>query len=550
MDFNTTLLEKYPDFISYKSLNAEQTVFRVRQRLDLANGEEKKEVSRIVKIYANACDFFVLKQQKNFFQSLQQDALPIPKLADVRKQGLHYLFVFEDVGKANVIQKIAKKGSFKPKKVKHFLASALQVLEVLAQNQLLHGRIQPSHWVLNQKMPFLVGWDKLHGANSVYENERFASEYEELLYSAPERWSAQMRFASQIYSLGLCLYFLLTGEHLIETLWQAFREQDKSLSKQAGVWQIAWLHQHLYLPAGKDLPKDWQNLLRWMLSPQASSRPTIEQLKAWLEDVEVIQSQSLVEMKTCHAPIAWEDDALKTELADAHTLAAIYENARQAQSNNQADLAFNLFENCVFDGHSDSEVALGEMYQAGQPVSQSYALAATMFYQAFQKGNPNGAYGLGALLLEGKTLPKNVPHAEILFRFAAMRGSLAAQVALGELYAKSPKHLQQARFWLVLAVQRGHFQAQITLTEVLAQCLAAYEPTAMDNGNFLEQGHEIVSKMVKPSIGESIEPLERTLAEEIASVATLAQLISPQKVLQLTTGLQAKMERLMDQEPY
>ena len=103
---------------------------------------------------------------------------------------------------------------------------------------------------------------------------------------------------------------------------------------------------------------------------------------------------------------------------------------------------------------------------------------------------------------------------------------------------------------MVLAVQRGHFQAQITLTEVLAQCLAVYEPAATDNGNFLDQGHEIVPKMAKPSAGESIELLERTLAEEVAAVATMAQLISPQKVLQLTTGLQAKMERLMDQEPY
>ena len=536
---NMTLLEQQKDLFDVTPVDSSHSVYRVTQMLvnDLL-------ISRLVKVFPNAQNFYSLKLQKQFL-STSSGEKSIVDLVQVRKVSMHYLFIFEDAGKQTLLSKVAKKGAYSGKKAKSFLEKGVQVLKQLQAQQKLHSRIQPSHWVVKKKAAQLVGWGHIQDGSSSYEQEILPKDYESLLYKAPESWDARATIESEIYSLGLCLYYALTGKHLVEDLWveTGRLETDRKgyflpANERPTMWQIGWLKQSLCFPQSAKLKNTWESLLRWMLDPNPGNRPSVEQLEAWLDDNHVIQSAVLASLEKPNFPQSWQDSAIKTEMGDAHKLLAIFDQAKTAYQTHELDYAFNLFENCVFKNHSQSEVMLGKMYEEGKPVSQSYALAATMYYQAFCKGNPEGAFLLAKLLQNGEGVPQNQQHAEILYRFAAMREVLLAQVALGELYAQSESSLELARFWLVLAVQNGAIQAQSVLSEVLARLLGLHP-----------NGLETASSVQINLLDEEVESKQIAMQDQSDSVLSLSELINPEKVLQSAQGLEAKMERLIDQMP-
>lgn len=534
---NNLLLEQQSDFIEIEPVANSNRVFRVLQQVSRQPSAPQPYVKRIVKVYRNAHQFYALKLQKSL---LMQTDSPLC-LYEVRKVAMHYLFIFEDKGKSDLLGRVLNKKSLSNKQAKVFLSQALQQLKWLQESELFHSRIQPSHWVMKKKSATLVGWSHVCEPASGYEIELLPNEdYEGLMYCAPERWNANFSQASEIYSLGLCLYFALTGEHLIEAIWQDVlakyggSEKAIELGVTPKTWQIAWLKQTLMLPKLNTLKSSWQNLLRWMLDVDPLKRPTLMQLEQWLNDKHIIQAINLRQPESVLDATDWSQARLMTALADQHLLNAIYENGVQAKQQGKMGYAFNLFENCVFKNHSLSEVALGEMYEVGEPISQSFALAATMYYQAFCKANPYGAYGLAKLLENGLGLPSNQKHAAILYRFAAMRGLLRAQVALGKLYAQDPKQLHMARFWLVLAVQRGASEAQELLYAVLQQLLQDSQ-AQLDN----------VSSLSVNLLEEDATP-EQVNVVKIPMASTF---VNPDKILTIAQGLEAKMEGLIDALP-
>lgn len=546
---NMTLLEQQKDLLDVIPVDSSHSVYRIKQMLE--NGSS---VSRLVKVFPNAQNFYSLKLQKQFLLANFSEQ-SIVDIVQVRKVAMHYLFIFEDAGKQTLLTKVAKKGVYSSKKAKSLLKKGVQVLKLLQAQGRIHSRIQPSHWVVKKKTAQLVGWSHISDESSAYEQEKLPSDYESLLYKSPESWDAKGTIESEIYSLGLCLYYALTGVHLVEALWSETgrlkTDTHSTYSKKTGgkghflpaaerptSWQIGWLKQNLCFPKTAKLKSTWESLLRWMLDPNPKNRPSVEQLQAWLEDNQVIQSAVLASVEALNIPDSWQDSAIKTAMGDAHKLMAIFDHAKAAYKSNELDYAFNLFENCVFKNHSQSEVMLGKMYEAGEPVSQSYALAATMYYQAFCKGNPEGAFLLARLLQNGEGVPENQQHAEILYRFAAMRGVLLAQVALGELYAQSETSLELARFWLVLAVQSGAIQAQAVLSEVLERLLVL-DPN----------GLETASSVQVNLLDQEVESAETAMNSQNASLLPLSELINPEKVLQSAQGLEARMERLIDQMP-
>lgn len=530
---NITLLEHQLDMFKIKPLNDKHSVFRVEQLLNLS----EKPVKRVVKIYRNADNYYALKKQKRFFTALSGVHSGIPKLLGIRKSGMHYLFIFEYLGKQNLLQKVHSKGPYKIQKARKFLQEAIEVFKLIQGEGKIHSRISPSHWVVNKKNAILCGWSHLSDQADSYEHEAIPEDYEALLYSAPERLDGRLNFASDIFSLGLCLYFLLTGEHLLELLWKrqqglSGKEVDgKALDseRQPAKWQILWMLQNLSLPEKNQIDSDWLELLRWMLDPEPENRPTLEQLAQWLQAPEIVQKVVLKPMNATPFPSNTDEKSLRLALADRHHLFAIYQNAKAALKDGDDWLAFNLFENGVFKNYSLSEVAVAWMYEQGRPVAKSYAQASLHYYQAFQKGNPQGAYALANLLEKGLGVPENLKHAEILYRFAAMRGHLKAQTALGKLYAKSEAFRDQknARYWLVLAVQRGDTEAQAPLYEVMSNMLGSEE---LHQPSVLRQDFSISEKTQENS-------------QEIEKV------IDPKAVLAMATGLEKKMEQLIERTP-
>ena len=532
---NFTLLEQQ-DFFDIKPLNPKaMTVFRVKQTL--ADGITV--VDRVVKVYREPANFFSLKQQKLFHaRLLRSDGFA--RLHEVRKLGVHYLYVFEFVAKKNLLQRVQKKGVFSSLQAKRFLQQVLPALEALQAQKKIHGRLHPQHWVVNKRLGCLVGTGQLLNIESGYEHEVMPNDYMDWLYTSPERLDGQLSFASDIYALGLCLYFVLSGKHLIESLWeQEEHKKTKTAAKSPfksplSFWQVAWTHQHLSLPKDSVLEKEWQDLLRWMLQPEPSLRPTTEQLVLWLQDANMIQAVSLSNLSEFSIPVKSNDDDLITALADRHRLFATYQTAQNALTAGNEVLAFSAFENGIFKQYTHSEVAVGEMYQQGKVVKKSFAHAALNYYHAFQKGNPKGAFALACLMEEGKGLPQNLTHAEVLYRFAAVRGFLAAQTALGKFYAQKTDHrsLTKARYWLVLAVMRGDYDAQETLNDVLvAEMSQGFAPFA----------HRLESSLNSDMLSAQEGSENHDKVEFVAD---------PNKVLESISDLSRSIDKLLDDLPH
>jgi TPR repeat protein len=58
-------------------------------------------------------------------------------------------------------------------------------------------------------------------------------------------------------------------------------------------------------------------------------------------------------------------------------------------------------------GHPGAQAFLGFMYERGNGVPQSYAIAADLYLQSAEQGNPTGQYLLGLLYDKGHGLPED-----------------------------------------------------------------------------------------------------------------------------------------------
>lgn len=101
-----------------------------------------------------------------------------------------------------------------------------------------------------------------------------------------------------------------------------------------------------------------------------------------------------------------------------------------------------------------------------------YELAAALFKESAEQGEPDGQYELGILYLEGMGVDKEPEQTFELWSMSAEKGYADAQFGLGTLYMRGigiDKDIDKAKTWLQKAASQGHVAAQERLDALESQ---------------------------------------------------------------------------------
>lgn len=129
------------------------------------------------------------------------------------------------------------------------------------------------------------------------------------------------------------------------------------------------------------------------------------------------------------------------------------------------------------NGDPKAQLQLGQMYLAGDGVSQSDQQAAEWVQKAVDQHDIRAEYQLGLLYLEGRGVPQSKKEAFRWVKRAADRGYPRAFVTVGDFYAQGTgvfRNNKNAYMWFVYASYYGNPAAREKM-EVMAEFLTDSE---------------------------------------------------------------------------
>jgi len=440
------VIERQDDIVSFKPMSKGRTasVFKIKQASE--DGNQKK----LLRVIRNISPHYQIRREKDLLHYLNQFPEFI-RFNEIRRAQFYYLQFFDYKGKSNLQSHVVQHGVLNDADAKRMLKQIVSSLERIHEVGFVHSDISPENILAGKKGDFyLLDLSKASPSLPSFEAELINGNHR---YSAPERLNGHLTEASDVYSLGCTLYYVLTGNHIYR------------LNKSKNVLEQFWAHTHHSIRKLNRLSVLWRYLLIWMTQKDPEKRITMAELRVWLEEPSFpdwLRKQSHV------AEHSYPEDTL-TSLADEHYLYPTFKQALAAELAGDLITAFNLYENCAFKGFSRAENNLGLMYEKGQPVKQSFEMAANMYKHALEKGNPHAAFNLARLFEHGQGVKQDFVKAYKLFEFSALRGNLMAQNRLGEFLMNGQgvqKNLEQAKYWFSLAAYYGNQLALNNLKQI------------------------------------------------------------------------------------
>ena len=149
--------------------------------------------------------------------------------------------------------------------------------------------------------------------------------------------------------------------------------------------------------------------------------------------------------------------------SDAYTEAVALENARQFTA------AAAAYQRLAEAGNAAAQYRLGELYENGRGVHQSYPDAARLFQLSADQGNQYAQAHLGSFYMHGLGVQQSDAKAAQLFKLAADQGDAGAENSLGYLYQNgrgvAQSYTAAARLFQ-LAADQGNAAAQASLASL------------------------------------------------------------------------------------
>ncbi len=428
------------DLTAVKVISVDKLV-KVYKAIKKQKGSPKKQ--QTVRVLEDIHNYYALKREKDLLHYLNQFKKDFPRFNEIRKSGFSYLQFFDYFGKTSLKDKVKKAETLSVIEAKKLLKNMISTLKSVHDVGFVHTNIRPENIVLGKKRYYLVDWSRAIPSLSSYETELIVGDQK---YCPPERLNGEFKEEGDIYALGCTLYFALTGKHIY------------------GLNKVDCKFDQLYAQAFHSprklnkLPLFWRQLIVWMTQKEVSKRPNLEELQQWCKDETV---PKVIRLQKKRIVKGFPKDSL-TALFNANYYYAQFKKASSFEASGKLEDAVKLYENSAFHGCSLAGNNLGNLYEKGSQVRQSYIKAMNLYHQGFQKGNPESAYRLAVLFEKGLGVKVNLIQAYKLYKFSAMRGYLVAQNKLGILYWKGKgvkKDRVQSRFWLGMAAYYGDKKA-------------------------------------------------------------------------------------------
>jgi TPR repeat protein len=384
------------------------------------------------------------------------------------------------------------------------------------------------------------------------------------LYASPEQCdSLPVDIRSDIYSLGITLWFMVAGEPPFKPIVSK-RRQEQALDLM--LKHIQTLPPLDRLEA-KGVPAPVRDLLARMLAKEPEDRPqTPVELRAAIKDCldtlsrakhsepepapsrempppaeaagtkKLLEARSALESGDHQAALAAYHQA-KQSGAETAPIDAGLAQIRQAAAerfqegsrllHTDPDKAAINYRIAADLGNADAQAHLGVLYAQGRGgLARDDTQAVHWCRKAAEQGNAHGQNNLGLLYVQGRGgLPKDDAQALVWYRKAAEQGNAFGQNNLGVMYAQGrgglPKDDVQALYWCRKAAEQGNAQAQFNfgvmyeqgrggLAQDRAQALFWYRKAA-------DQGHpHAQARLAAAAEPGGADPQDRDPAQTIA----------------------------------
>lgn len=415
----------------------------------------------------------------------------IIKIYDIFEENgtAYYVMAFLDGGSLSDL--VNKNGPLPEDQAVKFIEQAGDALDYIHKQNVLHLDVKPSNILLNgvgEAVLIDFGISKHYDAEGGQTSTTPAGISKG--YAPMEQYQqgniAKFSPATDIYSLGATLYFLLNGQtppEAAEVYEDGLPEIKNTVSND-----VKEAIRKAMAPKRKDRPQDIGSFLA-LLSPTLGDGGNLNNDPNPVEETKISSSNecTVVLPNPAKEPAAVTP---KQSTIPRPNEVAIQSTAGSKKNGSKAALysvlgilalaavlwlflrnpysteAERTYRKDAERGNVEAQYNLAVCFEEGRGVDQDYAQAAQWYAKAAQQGASQAQVQLGLLIAEGKGVKQDLTAACDLFLKAAEQGNINGQELIGGYYLSGEGVKQdwsEAKRWLSLAAERNRPVAQFKL---------------------------------------------------------------------------------------
>ena len=161
------------------------------------------------------------------------------------------------------------------------------------------------------------------------------------------------------------------------------------------------------------------------------------------------------------------NDFLASSLSDKHKGQCPLCHTKHAATGSKEEI--EQLQRWVEEGKGWAQFLLGQRYEHGLGVDQSYQQAAELYGLAATQGDTGAQYNLGIMCHQGQGVDQSYERAAEYWEAAARQGHDNAQYNLGAFYANGQgveQSIETSREWFMKAAEQGHENAIYNLQQL------------------------------------------------------------------------------------